>query len=112
MPKMIQIRHVPDEIHRKLKVRAAMAGVSLSEYLLSEARRSLERPTRTEVLDRIARHRPVSPRVPAAEIVRGERDGRRSCWTPRYLALLEAPLLTLDRWSARARGHRIRVEVP
>lgn len=76
MPKMIQIRHVPDDVHRKLKARAALAGMSLSEYLLAEARRSLERPMRAEILDRIARRRPVDPRVPAAEILRGERDRR------------------------------------
>ncbi len=76
MPKMIQIRHVPDDVHRKLKARAALAGMSLSEYLLAEARQSLERPTRAEILDRIARRRPVDPRVPAAEILRGERDRR------------------------------------
>jgi hypothetical protein len=76
MPKMIQIRHVPDDIHGRLKARAALAGMSLSEYLLAEVRRSLERPTRAEILERIARRRPVTPRVPAAEIVRGERDRR------------------------------------
>ena len=76
MPKMIQIRHVPDDVHRKLKARAALAGMSLSDYLLAEARRSLEKPTRAEILDRIARRRPVTPRVPAAEMVRAERDGR------------------------------------
>ena len=76
MPKMIQIRHVPDEIHRKLKARAARAGMSLSEYLLAEARRILEQPTRAEILERIGRRRPMNPRVPAAAIVRGER-GRR-----------------------------------
>jgi antitoxin FitA len=76
MSKMIQIRHVPDEVHRKLKARAALAGMSLSEYLLAEARRSLERPTRAEILERIARRRAVTPRVPAAEILRGERDRR------------------------------------
>jgi hypothetical protein len=76
MPKMIQIRHVPDDVHRKLKARAALAGMSLSEYLLAEARRSLERPTRSEILGRIAQRRPVNPRVPAAEILRGERDRR------------------------------------
>jgi plasmid stability protein len=76
MPKMIQIRHVPDDVHRKLKARAALAGMSLSEYLLAEARRSLERPTRAEVLERIARRLPANPRVPAAEILRGERDRR------------------------------------
>lgn len=76
MPKMIQIRHVPDEIHRKLKARAALAGMSLSEYLLAEARRSLERPTRAEILERIAGRRPVNPEVPAAAILRRERDRR------------------------------------
>jgi plasmid stability protein len=76
MSKMIQIRHVPDDIHGRLKARAALAGMSLSEYLLAEVRRSLERPTRAEILERIARRRPVTPRVPAAEIVRGERDRR------------------------------------
>jgi plasmid stability protein len=76
MSKMIQIRHVPDDVHRKLKARAALAGMSLSEYLLAEARRALERPTRVEILERIARRASVNPRVPAAEIVRGERDRR------------------------------------
>ncbi|HEX2483229.1 MAG TPA: hypothetical protein VHQ69_15230 [Methylomirabilota bacterium] len=76
MSKMIQIRHVPDDVHRKLKARAALAGMSLSEYLLAEARRTLERPTRAEILDRIARRRSVNPRVPAAEMVRAERDRR------------------------------------
>jgi antitoxin FitA len=36
MSKMIQIRNVPDELHRTLKVRAAQAGMTLSDYLLSE----------------------------------------------------------------------------
>lgn len=34
MPKMIQIRNVPDRLHAKLKARAAMAGTSLSDYLV------------------------------------------------------------------------------
>jgi hypothetical protein len=77
MSNMIRIRHVPDEVHAKLEARAALAGMSLSEYLLSEVRRSLERPTRAEILERIARRGPVNPRVPAAEIVRRERGRRR-----------------------------------
>jgi plasmid stability protein len=43
MARMVQIRHVPDDVHRKLKARAALAGMSLSEYLLAEVRRTLER---------------------------------------------------------------------
>ena len=62
---MIRIGHISDEACRRREARAALAGMSLSECVLAEARRSLERT---------ARRRPVNPRVPAAEIVRGERD--------------------------------------
>ena len=41
---MIQIRNVPDALHRKIKARAAMAGMSLSDYLLAEIRKSAEVP--------------------------------------------------------------------
>ncbi len=73
---MVQIRNVPDEVHRQLKVRAAAAGMSLSEYLLAELRRSLERPTRQEVLERIARRSRIEIRPSAAEVVRAEREAR------------------------------------
>jgi plasmid stability protein len=76
MSKMIQIRNVPDEIHRKLKVRAADAGLSLSDYLLAEVRRAAERPTRAELLARIARRTPVRMRPGPAEAVRAERERR------------------------------------
>ncbi len=42
---MIQIRNVPDALHRRLKSRAALAGMSLSDYLLGEIRSVAERPT-------------------------------------------------------------------
>ena len=45
MPRMIQLRHVPDNLHRTLKARAALAGMSLSDYLVSEIRRIADRPT-------------------------------------------------------------------
>ena len=73
---MIQIRNVPPEIHRKLKARAALAGMSLSDYLLAELRRSLDRPTREEVLARIARLTPVDVRPSPAQAVREERERR------------------------------------
>ena len=44
MSTMIQIRNVPDALHRRLKARAALAGMSLSDYLLSEIREVAERP--------------------------------------------------------------------
>ncbi len=76
MTVMIQIRNVPESIHRKLKARAARAGVSMSDYLLAELRRSLERPTRNEVLARIAKRTPVELAPPAAELIRDERERR------------------------------------
>lgn len=73
---MIQLRHVPDDLHRKLKVRAALAGMSLSEYLLQEVHRVAERPTLDELRQRLAGRAPVRPRVPPARAVRAERDRR------------------------------------
>lgn len=76
MAVMIQIRNVPDAIHRKLKARAARAGLSMSDYLLEGIRRDLERPTRDEVLTRLAKRTPVEPQPAASELVRSERDRR------------------------------------
>ena len=66
---MIQIRNVPEDIHRTLKVRAAEAGMSLSEYLLRELRTLAARPTVQEVLERIESRDPV-PGVDAAALIR------------------------------------------
>ncbi len=74
--RMIQIRNVPEGLHRKLKARAALAGMSLSDYLLAEIRRTAERPTRHELLQRIGARGPVRPRVAPARAVRAERDRR------------------------------------
>jgi len=74
--KMVQIRNVPDEVHRRLKARAAMEGRSLSELVLSELTRSLERPTRRELIERVqARERAVVSQSPA-DAVRAERHAR------------------------------------
>lgn len=74
--KMLQIRNVPDEIHRRLKARAAMEGQSLSEFALAELRRSLERPSRRELIERVqARERAVVTE-PAVSAVRAEREAR------------------------------------
>jgi len=59
MAKMVQIRNVPDKLHRTLKARAAQAGLSLSEYLLRELRRSAERPTVEEMMERLRKLPPV-----------------------------------------------------
>ncbi|MGE5277493.1 MAG: FitA-like ribbon-helix-helix domain-containing protein [Acidobacteriota bacterium] len=76
MGKMIQIRNVPDSLHRTLKARAALAGTSLSEYLLEEIRREARRPTLEELRERLRQRSAGSPRPAPAEAVRAER-GRR-----------------------------------
>jgi antitoxin FitA len=76
MAVMVQIRNVPDEIHRRLKARAAMAGMSISEYLLREIERSLERPTREELLQRLHGREPVELREPVALALAAERESR------------------------------------
>lgn len=76
MSTMVQIRNVPAELHRRLKARAAMEGLSMSDYVLRELRKSLDRPTREEILERL-RALPVRRLRPsAAEVVRAERDSR------------------------------------
>jgi hypothetical protein len=76
MSTMIQIRHVPDQLHRQVKARAAEAGMSLSDYLLQELRRAVERPTRAELLARLKRRSRVRPKERPADAVRAERDAR------------------------------------
>ena len=74
MSRMVQIRNVPDSLHRKLKVRAAEVGQTLSDYLLAELERLAARPTRDEMLARIHRRKRVTLKTPAAVVIRHERD--------------------------------------
>lgn len=74
--KMIQLRHVPEDLHKKLKARAALAGMSLSDYLLQEIARLAERPTIAELWERIKRRPPVKSTINPADLVREERDRR------------------------------------
>jgi plasmid stability protein len=74
MSVMIQIRNVPDALHRKLKARAAMAGKPLSQYLLEELRHASETPTREDVLARITARPKVVGGPSVAAILREERD--------------------------------------
>ena len=73
---MVQIRNVPEALHRQLKSRAALAGMSLSDYLLSEIRQVAERPTIDELRARLGSRTEMSLSVPPAEAVRAERDRR------------------------------------
>ena len=76
MPKMIQVRNVPDNLHRKLKSRAALEGLSLSDFVLREMQHVAERPTMKELAERIASLPPVRYKRSPAEILREERDSR------------------------------------
>ncbi len=73
---MIQVRNVPDTLHRRLKARAAMAGMTLSDFLLREIRKVAEKPTPEEMLERLRRRRPVEPAENPADAVRAERSIR------------------------------------
>ena len=76
MSKMIQLRNVPDDLHRRAKARAATAGLSLSDFLTREIRKVMERPSDEEIRRRIAA-RPVQHLKPSpTEIIREERDRR------------------------------------
>ncbi len=73
---MVQIRNVPVDFHRRLKARAAIEGMSMSDYILREIGKALERPTRQEILDRL-RAKPVRHlQRRAADVIRAERDAR------------------------------------
>ena len=74
MSKMVQIRNVPDGLHRKLKARAANSGQTLSDYLLAEVARLAARPSREEMLARLHSRKRVTLKTPAAVVIREARD--------------------------------------
>ena len=74
MARMIQIRNVPEDLHRTLKSRAARAGMSLSDYLLNEVRHVAERPTLEELFARLKARQPVRTGESSAAIIRRPRD--------------------------------------
>ncbi len=78
MSKMIQLRNVPDALHRQLKARAATAGLSLSDFLTREARKIAGRPTDEEIRRRLAALPVQELKLSPAEAVREERDRRES----------------------------------
>lgn len=72
--KTLQIRNVPDDVHRRLKARAALEGRSLSELALAELTKAAERPTLSELVERVRHHERIVDGEPAADAVRAERD--------------------------------------
>jgi plasmid stability protein len=73
--KMIQVRNVPDDLHRALKARAAQEGTTLSDYILADLPRLAHKPSPEQVLARIRERTPVGG-PPAADVIRSERDRR------------------------------------
>jgi antitoxin FitA len=73
--KLIQVRNVPDELHRALKERAAREGTTMSALIVRELPRLVHNPSPEQVLSRIRQRTPVGG-PPAAELVAAERARR------------------------------------
>lgn len=72
--KTIQVRNVPDEVHRALRTRAAAAGVSLSDFALGELERAAERPPVADLLARARSRAGGAEHGAIAAAVRAGRD--------------------------------------
>ncbi len=76
MSKMIQIRDVPENVHRILKARAASEGISLSDYLKRQLQQTAERPTMKEWLESTRLPKPIRTARTSEEVIRALRDNR------------------------------------
>jgi hypothetical protein len=76
MSKMIQLRHVPDVLHRRLKARAALAGLPLSDFLIQEVRKVAEHPSAEEMRERLRLRAPYRGKISPTSVIRAERDTR------------------------------------
>ena len=74
MTKMIQIRNVPDDVHRRLKARAAEQGMSLSDYLRAEVEKVAAILTPDEIKERLSRFPPPDLSEPPSAVIRRMRD--------------------------------------
>ena len=74
MSKMIQLRNVPEAVHRQLKAKAALEGMSLSDFLIREAKLIAARPTMEEMRRRLQALPPVKLKTSPADIIREMRD--------------------------------------
>ena len=78
MSKMIQVRNVPDRLHRELTRRAKARGQALTDYIQELLEREVARPPAAEVLDRIEKRTPVKLRKRPADLIREERSARET----------------------------------
>jgi len=77
MASNVQIRNVPDDVHRTLKARASQAGMSLSDFLLVELTALARRPTLEQLIERIESRSPVTRKLDSVRAIRAEREARR-----------------------------------
>jgi plasmid stability protein len=75
---MIQVRSVPDRLHRELTRRARARGQTLTDYVQDILEREVARPLPEEVFARVASRQPVAPGTSAASLLREERGARRA----------------------------------
>jgi antitoxin FitA len=73
---LLQVRNMPETLHRRLKARAAMEGLSMSQFVIREIERSLRRPTRQDVLDAIQGQAEVPLEEPTGQVGQSERPNR------------------------------------
>jgi hypothetical protein len=76
MPKMIQLRNVPEALHRQLKARAALSGLPLSDYLIREVRKIAQHPTPEEMRERLRQRERYRGKIAPTDAVRSERESR------------------------------------
>ena len=76
MARMILLDHIPEALHRELEARAALAGLSLSDFLVQEVRKIAEQPMAPEMLQRLSRRAPYTGKLSPIEVLREERDSR------------------------------------
>lgn len=74
MSETIEIRDVPETLHRKLKGRAALVGMSVSDYLLQELEELMQRPTEREMVARLRSREGITPSISVVDILREDRD--------------------------------------
>ena len=72
----IEIRNVPDEVHRKAKAQAALQGITLSELALRALRREIDPPTMAEIAARVHSMEAIELEPSAAAVIRGARQSR------------------------------------
>jgi hypothetical protein len=76
MSKTIQLRRVPNALHRQLKARAALSGMALSDYLIREVGKIVEYPSAEEKRGRLLQREVYTERMSPTDVIREARDRR------------------------------------